>query len=279
MITIEPGIRSAGAGPSVILLHSSGSSSKQWDRLVDLLQPRFRVHAVDFHGHGATPPWHSDRPLTLADEAALVEPLIDSAQAGVHLVGHSYGGAVALKLALTHPARVRSLTVYEPVVFRMLFDFSLSHAASQSVLTTAASMRACLARGEREEAARQFVDFWSGAGAWDAMPPARQQAVAARMPAVMLHFDALFFDSMRLSHLATLTMPGLVLTGARTIPATRCIGELLRHALPCSRHNTLPDAGHLGPITHATAVNARIARFLEARPLLSRTSEQSAVAA
>ncbi len=279
MITIQPAIRSTGTGPSVILLHSSGSSSKQWDRLADLLQPRFRVHAVDFHGHGATPPWQSDRPLTLADEAALVEPLVESTQGGVHLVGHSYGGAIALKLALTHPARVRSLTVYEPVVFRMLFDASLTDASSQSVLATAASMRACLAQHEFEAAAQRFIDFWSGTGTWDAMPPARRQAVASRMPAVMLHFDALFFDSMRLSHLATLTMPGLVLTGARTIPATRRIGELLRHALPCSRHNTLPDAGHLGPITHAPAVNTRIARFLDARSSRAGASERLAVAA
>lgn len=268
MIVAKPNVRSTGHGSEVVLLHSSASSLRQWDPLVGELQTRYRVHAVDFHGHGNTPTWSGKRPMMLADDAALVEPLIHSATGGVHLVGHSYGGAVALKLALRFPHRVCTLTVYEPVVFRLLFDFNAHHQPAQRVRAIASSMRLWLQRGRADVAAQRFVDFWSGSGAWESMPLPRQQAVAARMPTVADHFDALFFDAIRREHLATLKMPALFLSGAQTIAPARRIGELLQHALPYAHHERLPGMGHLGPVTHAPTVNARIATFLDAEVAL-----------
>lgn len=268
MIRTKPNVRSAGEGPEVVLLHSSGSSSRQWDELVDSLQGRFRLHAVDFHGHGATPAWSSRARMTLADEAALVEPLLHAAEEGVNLVGHSYGGAVALKLAATYPTRVRSVVVYEPVLFRLLFDYNSRHAPARDVLAAAVSIRNRLARDDAHAAARRFVDFWSGEGAWDALPATRRQAVATRMPAVDAHFHALFYDTLDRAQISRLRMPMLFLTGARTGAVTRRIGELLRFALPYAHHEMLSGMGHLGPVTHAPIVDARIASFLDAEVAL-----------
>ena len=97
------------------------SSARQWDALVQTLQPRFHVHAVELHGHGTQPRWAGVKPLRLADEVALAEPFLQATDA-VHVVGHSYGAAVALKLATMYPDRVLSLVAYEPVLFRMLSD-------------------------------------------------------------------------------------------------------------------------------------------------------------
>ena len=43
--------------PAVVLLHSSGSTARQWNALVEHLQPRFRVLPVEFHGHGERAAW------------------------------------------------------------------------------------------------------------------------------------------------------------------------------------------------------------------------------
>jgi pimeloyl-ACP methyl ester carboxylesterase len=43
--------------PTIVLLHSSASSARQWERLADRLRDRFYVHAVDLHGHGARTAW------------------------------------------------------------------------------------------------------------------------------------------------------------------------------------------------------------------------------
>jgi pimeloyl-ACP methyl ester carboxylesterase len=250
-------------GPAVVLLHSSAASGRQWDVLASVLQSRFRVHAVDLHGHGSTPAWQGDRPLSLDDEAALVEPLLAAAPGGVHLVGHSYGGAVALKVAHRLGAHVRSVAVYEPVLFRLLFDYNRLHAPAREVAAVAQSVDAGLAAGAADRAAQRFVDYWSGAGTWDAMPHARRQSLVTRTPAVAPHFRALFTDSMTRADLARLPMPVLCLTGARTRASTRRIGELLRMAMRHARHEMLPGLGHMGPVTHAAEVAVRLAAFVE----------------
>ena len=124
---IAPALR----GDTVVLLHSSASSARQWQPAVAALQAHFSVHAIDFHGHGARPDWQGGAAMTLADEVALVEPLLEQA-GGAHLIGHSYGGAVALKLATRLPALVRSVVAYEPVLFGLLHGDAGSRRHSSS---------------------------------------------------------------------------------------------------------------------------------------------------
>src|SRR5947207_7900042 len=117
---------------TVVLLHSSASSARQWQGLVESLQPRFQVRAIDFPGHGGRPAWPGDSTLSLADEAALVAPLL-AETGGAHIVGHSYGAAVALKLATMHPSLVRSVVVSEPGRFRWLLDEHTDDRAAQQI--------------------------------------------------------------------------------------------------------------------------------------------------
>jgi pimeloyl-ACP methyl ester carboxylesterase len=257
---------------TVLLLHSSASSARQWDALAGRLQGRWKVHALDLHGHGLQPDWPGDGPddasFALADDAALAEPLLRRA-GRVHLVGHSYGAAVALELAALHPQRVASVVAYEPVLFRWLIeshggDMALA-APALDVLAVAGAVDEDLARGGVSAAGARFVDFWSGAGAWQALPPHRRQAVAARMPAVQRHFDALIGEATLHRALPRLPMPLLFLSGERTVPAARRIAALLRDALPAAAHETLPALGHMGPLTHAHAFNQRVEQFLLAQ--------------
>jgi pimeloyl-ACP methyl ester carboxylesterase len=264
----------AEALPTVVLLHSSASSARQWDALAAALRPRFQVHAIELHGHGARPPWPDERPLTLADEAALVEPAL-AARGGVHLVGHSYGGAVALKLAALHPRRVCSLVAYEPVLARWLAADPAGAPLAQGLWALAAINAASIAAGETTAAARRFVEFWSGAEAWAMLSGERQRAVAARMPAVQRQFDALAGEPMAPQAIAALRLPMLLLSGSRTAPAARHTAALLRRALPAARHETLADMGHMGPISHAAQVNWRIAQFLHTRAQLGAAVEPS----
>jgi pimeloyl-ACP methyl ester carboxylesterase len=81
---------------------------------------RFRTLAVDLYGCERSPDWPGDQPLSLADEVALLEPVLAATGARFHLIGHSYGGGVALKVALAHPGWLASLVVFEPVLFSLL---------------------------------------------------------------------------------------------------------------------------------------------------------------
>ena len=72
--TIKADYLEAGSGPVVMLVHSSVSGARQWRRLMDELRDEFHVRAVNLYGYGKTPPWSSDAPQTLDDQARLWKP-------------------------------------------------------------------------------------------------------------------------------------------------------------------------------------------------------------
>ena len=106
----HPFVRDSGQGEAVLCLHSSTSSSRQWIPLMERLAANHRVLAPDLCGQGRNtgPGGGGD---ALEEDVGLIEALAGNLP--VHVVGHSYGGAVALRYTMRHPARVRSLTLYE----------------------------------------------------------------------------------------------------------------------------------------------------------------------
>ncbi len=249
---------------TVVLLHSSGASSRQWQALSTALAPHVHVLAPDFYGHGDAPVWSGARAMTLGDEVARLQSLLDHVHGPVHVVGHSYGGAVGVALALARPHALRSLTVYEPVLFSLLLHYNARSWELRAAMRVAEKMRSHLAYSRFDLAAECFVDFWSAPGAWAALGPMRQHAVAIRMPAVLSHFDALFSLGMRVSDLRGLDLPVQLLHGSATRPVTRRVAELLAHALPGVRALQLEGLGHMGPVVSAATVNPPIAAFLAA---------------
>jgi pimeloyl-ACP methyl ester carboxylesterase len=123
-------------------------------------------------------------------------------------------------------------------------------------------MHADVQAGRTLAAAQRFVEFWSGRASWEGLDAERRHGVAARMPAVMGQFSALFDASIEGAHLARLRMPLLLLCGAQTVAVARRIAHRLRAALPQARHETPAAMGHMGPVTHAEAFNRRLVAFL-----------------
>src|SRR5262245_20234813 len=173
-------VREAGSGDPVVCIHASASSSAQWRQLTDRLADRFRLIAVDLYGAGRSPGWSESRPLTLADEVALLEPVIAATGRRVHVVGHSYGGAVALKLGLMHPDWLASLVLFEPVLFALLMARDPEPAAHE-IIAVRSDTCAAVDRGDFDAAGARFVDYWMGTGAWASMPDTRRRTVAAAM--------------------------------------------------------------------------------------------------
>lgn len=245
----------------VVMLHSSASSARQWQTLAEALRADHGVHAIDLFGHGPRAAWTGPAPMRLADEAAPIEALLD-ALGGAHLVGHSYGAAVALKLASRRPSLVRSLAVYEPVLFGLLRSDAASRRELASVVAVADAMRESVERGDALDAARRFMTLWSGAAAWESLPEDRRASFAMRMPVVLQHFDALFADPINAVDVARLRVPTLLLEGAMTVTPAQRIADHVHAALPHAHRVRLAGLGHMGPVTHAHAVNRHLTDFL-----------------
>lgn len=255
-------IREAGSGPIVVCLHSNASSSSQWRGLMEVLSPQYRVIAADSYGSGKSPDWRSDRVIRLADEAALIQPLLDAADGPLVLVGHSYGAAVALIAAMANPQRVRALALYEPTLFSLLDAESPPPNDADGIRNTAVAACAALDAGDLDAAAGHFIDYWMGGGSWQQTPEARKPAITASIVNVRRWAHALFTEPMPLQAFGQLTMPVLYMLGKRSPLSARGVARLLTPVLPQVEVLEFERLGHMGPLTHADTVNAAIAAFL-----------------
>lgn len=233
--------------PIVVALHSSGAGARQWAPWQAMIPSGTTLIAPDLIGYDAANPWAADAAVTLDEEARRIARLIEAFPQGVHLIGHSYGGAVALRVALRWPARVRRLSLYEPVLFALLRDDG--DGSDWRAITDVGHEITALARGgDLSASAARFVNYWSGAGAWAALPPHRQRGIADRMPKVSAEFDALFGDLLPPDTYRRLHLPVTLAGGDRSPqPARRVVARLARY-LPQVRTHLLPGLGHMGPL-------------------------------
>jgi pimeloyl-ACP methyl ester carboxylesterase len=242
----------------VIALHCSASGGRQWDAYPKLLPPGMRLLAPELMGYRPGETWPPGTPVSIEAEARELAPLLFSTAGEVHLVGHSYGGAVALEMALRWPHRIKTLTLFEPVRFALLADHD--HESTWKAILSVGRRIGWHARsGRLEEAAALFVDYWSGSGAWAGLSAGRQRAIAERMPKVRAEFEALFADPVPASTYSTLKMPVRIITGSTSpLPARTVTCIIARH---CAQAEVmqLDGVGHMGPISHASMVASRLA--------------------
>ncbi|NDL57165.1 alpha/beta fold hydrolase [Phytoactinopolyspora mesophila] len=103
-------------GEPVVFIHGNVSSALFWQQSMLDLPERYRPIAVDLRGFGDTEAKEVDATRGLRDYADDVRAVLDGlGLAAVHLVGWSMGGGVAMQLLRDDPARVRSLTLVNPV--------------------------------------------------------------------------------------------------------------------------------------------------------------------
>lgn len=253
-----------GAGHPVVMLHCSTGSKGQWQAAMAEWADRYRLLALDLIGYGDSDPWRGERPLTLADEVEVVSAVTDQTDSPVHLVGHSYGGAVALHMALTCSAHVASLSLIEPTAFYLLTE-ELGHEPDTmaEIAGVANEVSNSLRAGFPMAAAHHFIDYWCGKGAWARLPSERRWQICGCMPKVEHDFRAVLSERTELSRLALIKAPTLILCGTDSPRPTRQISRTIAEAIPHARHRTLARAGHMLPLTHAETVNALVSEHIE----------------
>jgi len=252
--TATPAPARQGADRTLLALHCSGASGRAWNAYGNLVGADTALIAPDLLGADGRP-WPADRALNVDEEIERLAPLLDADPRGVHVLGHSYGGALALQLALRWPHKLRSLTLYEPVRFGLLDD---DEPAWHEIRDVGCGVGALARAGDTAAAAARFIDYWSGPGAWDRMPASRQAAVALGMVKVGAEFDALFADRTPAAAFSTLPMPVTLLVGGRSPLPARRVAERLAAACPRWQLHTLPACDHMGALTQPAVVAARL---------------------
>ncbi len=248
-------------GPAVMLVHSSVAGARQWRRLMEDLKDGFRVRAVNLFGYGKTPAWPDDASQSLDDHARLVEAALPPDAEEGYLVGHSFGGSVAMKVAARPRSRVTKLVLLEPNPFYLLAQSGYADAFAEAM-----ALRDCVkkfgALGQWHVAAERFADYWGGAGTWEATPLDRREIFTQALKPNFFEWDAVTDESTPVEEWArTLPRATLVVADPNTVLPIREIVALLRRACPAWVFADVMG-GHMAPLTHPGLINPIVASFL-----------------
>ncbi|MGI9371981.1 MAG: alpha/beta fold hydrolase [Hyphomicrobiales bacterium] len=257
--------RQSGQGPTVIALHSTASNSKQWKSLTAHLEQRYTVITPDLPGYGRSDPWPEAGPASLNAEANFIFALMEERREPVHLVGHSYGAAVAFKIAMTRPGWVRSLTMIEPAMFHVLRD---GDAADQKLFAEISSVagivNASVAEGEPQAGMARFIDFWNGEGSWAKTTQALRENFTGQVSQVMNNFVAAFEERWNIKRARMISCPTLAIMGLEGPACAQRVTEMLAENIPDARLAIIPEAGHMAPLTDPHIVDPLIAGHMQA---------------
>lgn len=258
-------IRAAKAAPkpTVVALHCSGANGSQWRQLGQDLGHGFSLIAPNLLGPGDGADRFAGRAFRLTDEAAQVVRIIDLAKRPVHLVGHSYGGAVAMRAAIERPSQIASLTLYEPSAFHVIRGATDEDNAFAEIRTLAGDVNRFVSNGDLHAAAMRFVGYWNGTGAWEAMRAEARDQIVRYIPKACLEFAAAIGERTPLIAYRRLYFPILLLQGEHAPEPSRLIARRLARAMRFVSLQTVYGAGHMGPFSHAPLIGAMIADWIK----------------
>ncbi len=256
-------VRQFGTGArSVLALHCTIAHSGAWRGLAAQLGDRVTLIAPDMLSHGRSPDWDREGDFQNRSVAAVDHLLTD----GMDLIGHSFGATIALRLALAHPDKVRSLTMIEPVFFAVALadapDLVSDHDQHAAGFTDA------LRAGDDALAARLFNRMWSTETSprWPDLPESTRAAMTRAIHVVPACRPSLYDDNAGVlapGHLSRITCPTLLLRGSETHPVIGVVNDGLAARLPDGSSEVVPGAGHMLPISHPAETAAAWTALLD----------------
>jgi pimeloyl-ACP methyl ester carboxylesterase len=232
------------SGDPVVLVHGSYVDHHSWDLVVPGLSQAMQVVSYDRRGHGQSSMGPRPRPVRIdaSDLAGLMQAL-DHYPA--HIIAHSYGGAVALRLAIDRPEMVRSIAIHESAFIGLLASDPATAPEADRLLDGVDRMRDMIRAGRAQAAAEILVDqFSTEPGAWERLPAAMRATFvrhADRWAEEYSDPEAIQPDR---AAVRELLIPMLLTEGALSPPFLRRITQALAALLRNVQVLDLPDVGH-----------------------------------
>lgn len=244
-----------GSGPPVLLVHGFAQSHRSWLANMAALASRYRVMAIDLPGFGAS----TKAALSSLEEFGqfMVHLLDSQGLTSAHVVGHSFGGLLALGLALDQPHRVRSVTVL----------------ATAGMGPTNSDFRAKIVRARTRDEIRDAIAmaFHDPVRFGDLIDKIVEFQLTYRSePAVMTLLAKLgaaldeWIPNVQ-SRLDEIRLPMLVLWGKEDRATPAAHAERVRSFRNAEVH-LFEGAGHAAQFEAAEAFNAKLLSFLDAQP-------------
>lgn len=264
---VELHYRTAGAaGDPVALVHGSWVDLRSWRAVVPGLAGSMQVVVYDRRGHGQST--FAPRPHALESDALDLGALLEATDHyPAHLVGHSYGAMVALRLAVDRPELVRSLSLHEPPYLGLLDDDPATAPEATRLRASRRAEQERIRRGDSEGAARDLFGLFAGdPSAWDRFRPETRTELLRYAPRWLEEFsDPATERPPADPGLHELLIPILLTEGTASPPFLHRMNAALERVVAYPTVRRLRDAGHDPQITHPDLYVATLIAFLVER--------------
>jgi pimeloyl-ACP methyl ester carboxylesterase len=246
-----------GDGPPLLLLHATLSNSRQTRALANGLAERFTVLSIDRRGSGKNVTQDPAAPIEVATHVEdLAEVMAVESVGPAVVVGHSYGGCVALELAARRPELVRGVFAYEPPYGQVA-----SREVREGIAEIGRRTLAARDRGDLGSAALAFLEGVAGADAVAALGPAARARVERAGQGAVADATLLGMDP---DGLTGIGCPVRIATGDASAPLYAEIAEALAARIPDASHVRLSGLDHMAPVLRPDTIAAAIFEFLDA---------------
>lgn len=251
----------AGAGPAIVLVPGSCSTGAAWRPVMSHWNGRFRCATTSLLGYGGTSERRTSEDPSIDHEVEILETVIRRTGSRVHLVGHSFGGLVAVCVALRNRVPLASLVVAEAPALELL-RVAGEHEHYRAFRDMTDRYFSAFDRGEKD-AIGAMIDFYGGAGTFASWPP-RVRAYAVETTAVnILDWASALGFPLSPAMLADIDIPALVLWGGASHPAARRANALLGQSIRKAHVKPVAGAAHFMIATHAQEVADAIAGHVD----------------
>jgi pimeloyl-ACP methyl ester carboxylesterase len=247
--------RRSGEGPPLILVHGTAADHSRWRPVLPTFEEHFTVYAIDRRGRGDS---GDSEDYAVEREFEDVAAVVDSIEASVNVLGHSYGGLLALEATLL-TGNVGKLVLYDPGI-----EVNGAEIYPHEVVER---LDALLGQGDREGVVEttmrevaglppEVVEYMRAQPVWQARVEA-----AHTIPRELRAVKTYRLDPERFRGLKT---PTLLLSGNESPAALRKAAEAVDEAVPDSRIVVMDGQGHAAMDTGTDLFTTEVLRFLTA---------------
>lgn len=253
-------LTSYGHGPRKgLLLHCSLAHGGVYTKMGAAVGGALTLTSFDQPGHGRAADWNESGDL----QDRVTEMALDLLTEPMDIIGHSFGGTVALRLALERPEMVRSMTLLEPVMMAVAKADNLK--ATEVLMETMGVFYDVLENGQHEKAAKIFTGFYGDGRPWDSLSEDSRAAIVDRIHLIGAGSRAVnenFYDLLGTGAFEKIKAPTLIIDGGQGGPVMDSVCEGLARRIENSSRVRIAGGGHMVPLTRPEAVAREVLQMI-----------------
>ncbi|MFT5448127.1 MAG: pimeloyl-ACP methyl ester carboxylesterase [Gammaproteobacteria bacterium] len=247
-----------GTGVPVLFVPGSYSTPAAWRGVQKNLHGNYRFFGTSLNGYGHTSETRTSHDCGIEHGVRIIEAVAAQIAEPFHLVGHSFGGYLALKTALAGNVKPLSLALFEanpiPVVKASRMDLY------QSAEVMTADFATAIAQGD-PDAAALIIDFWGGQGAFAEMPAVVQNYCRACTSSNLLDWHGAMSARVNPRDCAKIDCNVLLVRGGEANELMVAMTDLLGAHLTQVRTNIVAGAGHFLISSHPVECGSLLSGF------------------